>query len=52
MERKNASVSPQVKELEQNLRASEEKLRQSNEVVTAQEAQIQALVSAVCGSVF
>lgn len=42
-------LETRVKELEQNLRASEEKLRQSNEVVTAQEAQIQVLVNAVCG---
>ncbi|XP_071073100.1 golgin subfamily A member 1 isoform X3 [Dasypus novemcinctus] len=35
-----------VKELEQTLQASEEKLKQSNEVVAAQEAQIQELSSA------
>ncbi|KAB0406709.1 hypothetical protein E2I00_003645 [Balaenoptera physalus] len=36
----------EVKELEQSLQASEEKLKQSSDVVTAQEAQIQELASA------
>ena len=34
-----------MKELEQSLQASEEKLKQSSDVVTAQEAQIRELVS-------
>lgn len=34
-----------MKELEQSLQASEEKLKQSSDVVAAQEAQIQELVS-------
>eukprot|EP00069_Balaena_mysticetus_P004567 bmy_04634T0 len=36
----------EVKELEQSLQASEEKLKQSSDVVTAQEARIQELASA------
>lgn len=36
---------PQVKELEQSLQASEEKLKHSGDVMAAQEAQIQELVS-------
>lgn len=39
----------QVKDLEQSLQASEEKLKQSADVVAAQEAQIQELVSGDCG---
>jgi hypothetical protein len=38
----------QVKELEQSLQASEELLRQNRDVMAAQEAQIQELVSASC----
>lgn len=45
MNRKNVSVSPQVKDLEQSLQATEEQLSQSRDVVAAQEAQIQKLVS-------
>ncbi|KAM5258955.1 golgin subfamily A member 1 isoform 2-T6 [Hipposideros larvatus] len=40
------TLETRVKELEQSLWASEEKLRQSSDVVTAQEAQIQALAAA------
>ncbi|KAM9082240.1 golgin subfamily A member 1 isoform 4-T6 [Megaptera novaeangliae] len=40
------SLETRVKELEQSLQASEEKLKQSSDVVTAQEAQIQELASA------
>lgn len=36
---------PQVKELELSLQASEEKLKHSDDVLAAQEAQIQELVS-------
>lgn len=43
--RKIVSVSPQVKDLEQSLQATEEQLSQSRDVVVAQEAQIQKLVS-------
>lgn len=43
--KKNASVSPQVKDLEQSLQATEEQLSQSKDVVAGQEAQIQKLVS-------
>lgn len=39
----------QVKDLEATLQASEERLRQSSDVVAAQEAQIQQLVSGPCG---
>lgn len=42
------SFPPQVKELEQSLQASEEKLKQSSDIVAAQEAQIQELVSGYC----
>lgn len=48
-ERKSASVSPQVRELEQSLQASEEKLKQSSDIMATQEAQIQELVSGYCG---
>lgn len=41
------TLETRVKELEQSLRASEEKLQQSSDVVTAQKAQIQALAAAV-----
>ncbi|XP_067599434.1 golgin subfamily A member 1 isoform X1 [Pseudorca crassidens] len=40
------SLETRVKELEQSLQASEEKLKQSSDVVAAQEAQIQELASA------
>lgn len=40
---------PQVKELEQSLQASEKKLKQSSDIVAAQAAQIQELVSGYCG---
>lgn len=42
----------QVEELEQSLQASEERLKQSADVVAAQEAQIQALVSNCVAAVF
>uniref|UniRef100_A0A8C2R7C3 Golgin subfamily A member 1 n=1 Tax=Capra hircus TaxID=9925 RepID=A0A8C2R7C3_CAPHI len=40
------NLETRVKELEQSLRASEEKLKQSSDVVAAQEAQIQELAAA------
>ncbi|XP_007450316.1 PREDICTED: golgin subfamily A member 1 [Lipotes vexillifer] len=40
------SLETRVKELEQSLQASEEKLKQSSDIVAAQEAQIQELASA------